>query len=76
MVVAATLPRFPGIDYRLGVPSGGYWRELLNSDAKEYGGSGMGNAGGVSSGGTAGPWTSVFAETDLAATGGLFLKAE
>ncbi len=31
--------------YRVGVPWGGQWRELLNSDAKEYGGSGIGNAG-------------------------------
>ena len=37
----------PRIGYRLGVPKGGFWRELLNSDAKEYGGSGMGNLGGV-----------------------------
>jgi 1,4-alpha-glucan branching enzyme len=29
------------------VPHGGYWRELLNSDATLYGGSGIGNAGGV-----------------------------
>jgi 1,4-alpha-glucan branching enzyme len=34
-------------DYRVGVPRGGYWRELLNSDAAEYGGSGVGNFGGV-----------------------------
>ncbi len=33
--------------YRLGVPSGGRWRELLNSDADVYGGSGIGNLGGV-----------------------------
>jgi len=33
--------------YRVGVPSGGAWRELLNTDAKEYGGSGQGNLGGV-----------------------------
>ena len=33
--------------YRIGVPWGGYWREVLNSDAREYGGSGQGNAGGV-----------------------------
>jgi 1,4-alpha-glucan branching enzyme len=26
---------------------GGFWRELLNSDAAEYAGSGMGNLGGV-----------------------------
>jgi 1,4-alpha-glucan branching enzyme len=33
--------------YRLGVPSGGFWRELLNSDANDYAGGGMGNKGGV-----------------------------
>jgi 1,4-alpha-glucan branching enzyme len=34
-------------NYRVGVPCGGFWKELLNSDAKEYGGSGQGNYGGV-----------------------------
>jgi 1,4-alpha-glucan branching enzyme len=34
-------------NYRIGVPQGGYWKEILNSDAKEYGGSGQGNLGGV-----------------------------
>jgi len=33
--------------YRVGVPFPGVWREVLNSDAKEYGGSGVGNLGGV-----------------------------
>jgi 1,4-alpha-glucan branching enzyme len=33
-------------NYRIGVPAGGFWRELLNSDAPEYGGSGVGNFGG------------------------------
>ncbi len=33
--------------YRVGVPSGGRWSELLNSDAEIYGGSGIGNLGGV-----------------------------
>ncbi len=37
----------PRDNYRIGVPTGGYWEEILNSDAKEYGGSGMGNAGGI-----------------------------
>ncbi len=32
---------------RVGVPRPGYWRELLNSDAHIYGGSGQGNLGGV-----------------------------
>jgi 1,4-alpha-glucan branching enzyme len=34
-------------NYRVGVPRGGYWKEVLNSDAGEYGGSGQGNLGGV-----------------------------
>jgi len=37
----------PRYNYRLGAPRGGFWRELLNSDAKDYGGSGLGNLGGV-----------------------------
>jgi 1,4-alpha-glucan branching enzyme len=37
----------PRYNYRVGVPWGGIWREALNSDAKEYGGSGLGNAGSV-----------------------------
>ncbi|MBN1191034.1 MAG: 1,4-alpha-glucan branching protein GlgB [Dehalococcoidales bacterium] len=34
-------------NYRIGVPGMGYYTEMLNSDAKEYGGSGQGNMGGV-----------------------------
>jgi 1,4-alpha-glucan branching enzyme len=37
----------PRHNYRVGVPRGGYWKELLNSDARDYGGSGQGNSGGV-----------------------------
>jgi 1,4-alpha-glucan branching enzyme len=33
--------------YRLGSPRSGYWQEILNSDASQYGGSNMGNLGGV-----------------------------
>jgi 1,4-alpha-glucan branching enzyme len=38
------VPRF---DYRLGVPVGGVWQEIVNTDATAYGGSGMGNGGQV-----------------------------
>ncbi|MCF8178436.1 MAG: 1,4-alpha-glucan branching protein GlgB [Sulfuritalea sp.] len=34
-------------NYVVGVPQGGYWKEILNSDAAIYGGSGVGNLGGV-----------------------------
>jgi 1,4-alpha-glucan branching enzyme len=34
-------------EYHLGVPRGGRWQEVLNGDAREYGGSGVGNEGGV-----------------------------
>ncbi len=34
-------------DYRIGVDTGGFWREVLNSDSTDYGGSGQGNLGGV-----------------------------
>ncbi len=33
--------------YKISVPTSGYWRECLNSDATIYGGSGVGNSGGV-----------------------------
>ena len=34
--------------YRLGIPMSGYWEEILNSDSEVYGGSGIGNLGGLS----------------------------
>jgi len=34
-------------NYRVGVPKGGLWREVLNSDSQWYNGSGVGNAGAV-----------------------------
>jgi len=35
----------PRVNYRIGVPRKGVWNEVLNSDAREYGGSGQGNLG-------------------------------
>jgi 1,4-alpha-glucan branching enzyme len=37
----------PRHNYMVGVPRGGHWREILNSDAEIYGGSGQGNMGGL-----------------------------
>jgi len=47
IIVVLNFTPVPRPDYRVGAPRGGYWREFLNSDAKEYGGSGHGNLGGV-----------------------------
>ncbi len=47
VLVVCNFTPVPRVGYRIGVPHGGYWRELLNSDAREYAGSGMGNLGGV-----------------------------
>ncbi len=37
----------PRPNYRVGVPGAGFWTEVLNTDAGHYGGSNVGNAGGV-----------------------------
>ena len=47
VLVVCNLIPVPRYNYRLGVPRGGFWREVLNSDAAIYGGSGHGNVGGV-----------------------------
>ena len=47
VLAVCNLTPIPRYSYRIGVPRNGYWRELLNTDALEYSGSGMGNAGGV-----------------------------
>lgn len=47
VLVVGNFTPVPRTDYRIGVPSGGFWKELMNSDAGHYGGSGLGNLGGV-----------------------------
>jgi 1,4-alpha-glucan branching enzyme len=47
VLVVCNFTPVPRHNYRTGVPQGGYWRELLNSDAPIYGGSGIGNYGGA-----------------------------
>jgi len=36
-------------NYRVGVPEGGLYKEILNTDSTNYGGSGVGNLGGLNS---------------------------
>ena len=47
LLIACNFTPVPRMNYRVGVPAGGIWREVLNSDAREYGGSGQGNFGAV-----------------------------
>jgi len=47
ILVVCNFTPVPRLNYRVGVPREGLWREVLNSDAKEYWGSGLGNFGGV-----------------------------
>ncbi len=46
VLVVCNFTPVPRLNYRVGVPTGGFWKEILNSDAQEYGGSGWGNFGG------------------------------
>ncbi|APW38158.1 1,4-alpha-glucan branching enzyme [Rhodoferax koreense] len=47
LLVVCSLTPVARHGYRVGVPHAGTWRELLNTDAADYGGSGVGNFGGV-----------------------------
>jgi 1,4-alpha-glucan branching enzyme len=47
ILVVCNFTPVPRANYVVGVPYAGFWREILNSDAASYGGSGMGNFGGV-----------------------------
>jgi 1,4-alpha-glucan branching enzyme len=55
VVVVCNFTPVPRETYRLGVPQPGFYRELLNSDSAHYGGSNMGNSGGVEA--DAIPWS-------------------
>jgi 1,4-alpha-glucan branching enzyme len=64
----------PRLGYRLGVPEGGWWQEVLNSDAADYGGSGQGNMGGLEAVGKKShgrPWS---LNLTLPPLGAVFLK--
>ena len=47
IVCALNFTPVPREKFRLGVPTEGYYQELLNSDSERYGGSNMNNGGGV-----------------------------
>ena len=47
LLIVCNFTPVPRQGYRIGAPRRGFWREALNSDAAKYGGSGMGNGGGI-----------------------------
>ena len=47
VLAVCNMTPMPRPDYRIGVPQGGFWREVLNSDSGYYGGGGLGNRGGA-----------------------------
>jgi 1,4-alpha-glucan branching enzyme len=47
ILVVCNFTPVPRLNYRVGAPCGGFWQEVRNSDAREYGGAGYGNLGGV-----------------------------
>jgi 1,4-alpha-glucan branching enzyme len=64
----------PRLGYRVGVPHGGRWLEVLNSDAPDYGGSGVGNFGGVQAEARAWDGQSHSVALSLPPLGAIFLK--
>ncbi len=63
-------------NYRVGVPVGGAWLEVLNSDSELYGGSGQGNLGRVEASGTRSHGRPFSIELVLPPLGVLVLKPE
>jgi 1,4-alpha-glucan branching enzyme len=47
VLVVCNFTPVPRHNYRVGAPRGGFWQEIANSDAAEYGGGNMGNFGGM-----------------------------
>jgi 1,4-alpha-glucan branching enzyme len=66
----------PRYGYRIGVPNDGFWREIANSDASEYGGSGVGNLGGRDARGVPAHGHPFSVELTLPPLGAVFLKPE
>ncbi|MFZ1909725.1 MAG: 1,4-alpha-glucan branching protein GlgB [Burkholderiales bacterium] len=49
LLVVCNFTPLPRTNYVVGVPQPGFWREIVNSDAQDFGGAGWGNLGGVES---------------------------
>lgn len=74
-LIACNFTPIPRINYRVGVPHGGYWQEVLNSDAADYGGSAQGNLGGLTADAIAFHGRSFSLNITLPPLGAIFLKS-
>jgi 1,4-alpha-glucan branching enzyme len=73
VVFVANLSPVPRTGYRLGLPRSGRWREAVNTDSGFYGGSDVGNLGGVEAGAPAWQNQPFSAEVNLPPLGALWL---
>ncbi|MCF8098594.1 MAG: 1,4-alpha-glucan branching protein GlgB, partial [Desulfarculaceae bacterium] len=74
MLAVLNFTPVPRKGYRVGVDQPGFWQEVFNSDAPEYGGSGAGNAGGLSASGTGAHGRPYSLELTLPPLGAVFLR--
>ena len=75
-VVVLNLTPVPRSGYRLGLPRGGRWMEVLNSDSEHYGGSNLGNLGGIEATDDSWHGQPASAELTLPPLSGLILRPE
>ncbi|MCB2191603.1 MAG: 1,4-alpha-glucan branching protein GlgB [Deltaproteobacteria bacterium] len=74
MLVVLNFTPVPRKNYRVGVDLPGFWQEVFNSDAPEYGGSAVGNAGGVQASDTGAHGRPYSLELTLPPLGAVFLR--
>jgi 1,4-alpha-glucan branching enzyme len=76
IVIVANFTPVPRDTYRVGVPEPGFYREIMNTDAEKYGGTNVGNLGGVHA--EAVPWNNLAysIHVRIPALGVLFFKHE
>ncbi len=67
VLVVCNMTPVPRYGYRIGVPLGGAWREIFNSDSSFYGGSNLGNQGRVMAQEFGRAWPTIFGGNYIAA---------
>ena len=76
VVVIVNFTPIPRYGYRIGVPENCFYKEIFNSDAEVYGGSNVGNMGGVEASGNQTSWLPYSLEVTVPPLGGLILKPD